>query len=445
MVLKYVIKLKSITFRASVLVVENCMLLSLQLLKTVCKDVLMRFNYLSFSFRRVISLACLQVFVLLIGCSIRSFAVDSCNSELAPFTTATAIEYVNTLGATQIPGIDIVSKLDEELITRRRKPKACGLQAIFNRLEATTLAFVKSINASGAPGIQCLLPDAARLTFDQIQNIPVPRCPTTIEDVTITVCDRPVVLNIVRPINSTGPLPIIMYFHGGGWELGNQFTFDRLIRQLSSGTNAALVFVNYTRTPEAVFPVANEQAYAATQYIVEHAAELNLDASRLALAGDSVGGNMAINVAMKAKQCNGPSIIQMVLFYPVTQACFDTPSYLKFAECLWLTRVGMMHFWNFYEPNVAARNNPQLSPLRATLKDLRGLPSTLLITAQNDVLRSDGEWFAKRLRCAGVPVRGVRFLGTIHDFVMLNPLASTPATIGAICLAQATLRKAFGT
>ena len=372
---------------------------------------------------------------------------NAIKNQLYSLPSPLAIEFINSTAI----AIKSLASEDDAIspffgvgpLKRRCTPKICGVKAIINSLEATTGAFVKSINAAGGPGIQCLLPDPARLVLNMIQNISVPKCPATIEDITITVANRTIVLTIVRPLNSTGILPVIMYFHGGGWELGDQFTFDRLVRQLASGAHAALVFVNYTRTPEAQFPVANEQAYAATNYIVEHAAELNLDPSRLAVVGDSVGGNMSIYVAMMAKKLKGPSIIQLVLFYPVTQACFNTPSYKKYAECIWLTRAAMIHYCNLYEPNVAARQNPLLSPLRASCKELSGLPPTLLITGQNDVLRCDGEWFARKLARAGVPVKGVRFLGTIHDFVLLNPLASTPATRAALCLAQTTLRKAF--
>jgi len=235
----------------------------------------------------------------------------------------------------------------------------------------------------------------------------------------------------------------VMYFHGGGWILGSKNTHDRLIREIANGANVALVFVNYTPSPEAKYPVPIEQAYAATKYIAENGKKMNLDSARLAVVGDSVGGNMATVVAMLAKQRGGPRIAYQVMFYPVTDANFETRSYREFANGPWLTKAAMEWFWNAYAPDVAARKNPTASPLQASLDELSGLPPALVITDENDVLRDEGEAYADKMMQAGVSVTAVRYLGAIHDFVMLNAISDTTAARSAIQLANMTLRNAL--
>jgi acetyl esterase len=236
-----------------------------------------------------------------------------------------------------------------------------------------------------------------------------------------------------------------MFFHGGGWILGGVDTHDRLIHEIAEGTQAAVVFVDYDRSPESQYPVAVEEAYAATQYVAEHGPELGVDAHRLAIAGDSVGGNMVAVVSLLAKERKGPAIRFQVLFYPVTDANFDTASYNEFADGPWLTREAMKWFWNAYQPDEAKRKDPHVSPLQASVDQLKGLPPALIIMDENDVLRDEGEAYAHKLAQAGVPVTAVRQLGTIHDFVMLNGLSDTPPTRGAIAMANIMLRQALAT
>jgi acetyl esterase len=238
-------------------------------------------------------------------------------------------------------------------------------------------------------------------------------------------------------------LPVIVYFHGGGWILGNERTHDRLIRELARDARAAVVFVKYTPSPEARFPVPVEQGYAATRYVAEHGARFGLDPTRLAIAGDSVGGNMAAVVARLAKERGGPEIRLQALFYPVTDARFDTASYQQFAEGPWLTRREMQWFFDAYAPDPADRERPDVAPLRTPIERLRGLAPALVIVDENDVLRDEGEAYAHLLMNAGVPVKAVRVLGTIHDFMMLNAIADTPPTRAAITLAGAELRAAL--
>ena len=204
-----------------------------------------------------------------------------------------------------------------------------------------------------------------------------------------------------------------------------------------------MVFVDYTRSPEAQYPVAVEQAYAATKWVAENGATIKVDPSRLALVGDSVGGNMAAAVTLLAKQRRGPRITFQVLFYPVTDANCDTPSYSQFAEGPWLTRKAMEWFWDNYAPDVSIRKEPTASPLQATLDQLQGLPPALIITDECDVLRDEGEAYAHKLLEAGVPVTAIRYLGAIHDFVLLNPIAQSLPTRAAIAQAVDALRIAF--
>jgi acetyl esterase len=235
-----------------------------------------------------------------------------------------------------------------------------------------------------------------------------------------------------------------MYFHGGGWILGNKDTHDRLIRELAHGARAAVVFVNYTPSPEAHYPTAIEEAYAATRYVAENGTSMGLDPSRLAVAGDSVGGNMSAVVTLLAKRRGTPKVGHQLMFYPVTDARFDTGTYRQFARGPWLTREAMKWFWDAYAPDPSTRTESTASPLRATVEELRGLPPTLLIAAENDVLRDEGEAYAHKLTEAGVLVTSARYLGTVHDFLLLDAIAEDPAPRAAIAQATAFLREAFG-
>jgi acetyl esterase len=310
-------------------------------------------------------------------------------------------------------------------------------------LELHTQHFIESL--AGAPPIHTLSPADARSLLAKAQSIPVGKPSAQIEDVPLPVGPTgSVPIRIVRPAGSAEILPVVMYFHGGGWVLGDRNTHDRLIREIAVGAEAAVVFVDYDRAPEARYPTAIEQAYAATHYVAENGAGLHIDPLRLAVAGDSVGGNMAAAVTLMAKQRRGPKIGFQVLFYPVTDAGFDTPSYGRFADGPWLTRRAMEWFWDAYLPDAAARRQLTATPLNASLDQLAGLPEALVIVDENDVLRDEGEAYARRLSDAGVRVTSVRYNGTIHDFVMLNALADTPATRGAITQAIGALRGALG-
>jgi acetyl esterase len=318
------------------------------------------------------------------------------------------------------------------------KPPVSGVP-----LEPIAQAFIDGLAKAGGPPIYTLSPADARKLLRDAQNIDVPKPATDIEDRTVPGGSAgDVSVRIFRPAGESGTLPPIVYIHGGGWVLGDKDTHDRLARELAVGAGAALVFVNYTPSPEARFPVALEQSYAVARWVAEHGGEAGLDPSRLVIAGDSAGGNIAAALTLLAKQRGGPKIVFQLLFYPVTEANFETGSYREFADGLWLTREAMKWFWDQYLPDVAARTNPLASPLRADLEMLKGLPPALVITEEKDVLRDEGEAYARKLMQAGVPVNLGRYLGTIHDFVMLNALAGSRATRAALNQAIAALRKA---
>jgi acetyl esterase len=310
-------------------------------------------------------------------------------------------------------------------------------------LEIHTQQFIDGL--AGAPPIYTLSPADARSVLARAQSIPVGKPSAQIEDITLPVGPTgSVPIRVVRPVGAAGVLPVVMYFHGGGWILGDRDTHDRLVREIAVGAEAAVVFVDYDRAPEARYPVAIEQAYAATRYVADNGASLRIDPLRLAVAGDSVGGNMAAAVTLMAKHRRNLKITFQVLFYPVTDASFDTPSHTRFADGPWLTSRAMEWFWDAYLPDPTARKQPTATPLNASLDQLASLPEALVVVDENDVLRDEGEAYARKLSDAGVRVTSVRYNGTIHDFVMLNALADTPAARGAIAQAVGALRGALG-
>ncbi|MOA00085.1 Carboxylesterase NlhH [compost metagenome] len=247
-------------------------------------------------------------------------------------------------------------------------------------------------------------------------------------------------LRLLRPSNVIGKLPVILYIHGAGWVFGNEHTHDRLIRELAVGAEACVVFPKYSRSPEAKYPTAIEEIYEVLKWIERSGEERGLDTNQLFVAGDSVGGNMTAAITLLAKERNGPKIHKQLLFYPVTDAAFDTDSYHEFATGYFLRRDAMQWFWDQYTEDQNDRKRITASPLRATKEQLKGLPPALIITAEADVLRDEGEAYGNHLREAGVPVMTVRFQGIIHDFVMLNDLADTQAARGALMLAKAWLK-----
>lgn len=310
-------------------------------------------------------------------------------------------------------------------------------------LESHTQAFIDSL--AGAQPIYTLPPAQARDVLAGAQkSVPVTLAPAKIEDRTLALGPTGKTdIRIYRPENATGPLPVVIYTHGGGWVLGDKQTHERLVRELTVGANAVFVFVDYARSPEARFPVAIEQVYAVLDHVAKNPQDYGADASRIAIAGDSVGGAMTAVVALMAKERKGPKIAAQLLFYPVTDASMSTPSYSQFAEGPWLTKKAMAWFWDQYLPDVSKRADIHVSPINATAEQLKDLPQTLLIVDENDVLRDEGEIYGRKLAAAGVNVTSVRYNGTIHDFMLLNPIAETPAVRGAVAQSIAYLRGVF--
>ncbi|RSN58567.1 esterase [Amycolatopsis sp. WAC 04182] len=304
-------------------------------------------------------------------------------------------------------------------------------------LEPAAQAFVEA--TATPPFLFQLPPEEGRKAVDEVQggDVELPAA-----DVETTHVDG-VEVRIVRPQGVTGPLPVIVYIHGAGWVFGNFHTHERLVRELAVGAGAAVVFPEYDRSPEARYPVAIEQSYAVAKWVAEHGAENGLDGTKIAIAGDSVGGNMTAALTLLAKQRGDVTFRQQVLFYPVTDANFGTESYRLFAEGYFLALDGMKWFWDQYTTDPAQRAEITASPLRASLDDLAGLPPALVITAEADVLRDEGEAYAAKLRQAGVPVTAVRYQGIVHDFVMLNTLRGTHAAEAAIAQAIGVLRTAL--
>src|SRR5918999_900336 len=310
------------------------------------------------------------------------------------------------------------------------------------QLEPEALAFAEA--TAQPPFLFDLGPEKGRATLDGVQSGLVSKLPVDIEDLTIEGGPTgQVSIRILRPQKAPATLPAVVYIHGAGWVFGNSHTHDRLIRELAVGAEAAVVFPNYSLSPEAKYPTAIEESYAVVKWVTEHGLEHGMDPERLAVAGDSVGGNMTAAVTLLAKERGGPEIRYQALLYPVTNAAFDTDSYEQFAEGPWLTRKAMQWFWDAYLPDASKRSEATASPLQATLEQLRGLPPALVITDEADVLRDEGEAYGRKLRQAGVDVTTVRYEGVFHDFMMLNALAKTNATRDAIAQTAQALKAAL--
>jgi acetyl esterase/lipase len=308
-------------------------------------------------------------------------------------------------------------------------------------LERAAQAFADA--AAQPPALYELTPEQARKVLDDVQSAPIDKLPVHETWFTVSADEGDVRVRLLRPLGAVGPLPVILYMHGGGWILGNAGTHDRLVRELCAGTGAALAFVEYDRSPEAPFPVAIEQGYAVARHIVRNGASHGLDPDRMAVAGDSVGGCMTAALTLMAEGRGDVRFIHQSMYYPVTDAGMDTPSYHQFAEGYHLTAKAMAWFWDAYAPDPFTRTEAYAAPLQASDQQLAGLPPAFLIVDEADVLRDEGEAYAARLRANGVDVTTVRYDGTIHDFMMLNPLAETHATRAAIAQAIAVLRGAL--
>jgi len=302
--------------------------------------------------------------------------------------------------------------------------------------------FLEALNSSGAKPIEQLSPQDARQVLTDAQNsVHVDLSGIETSEKVIDVEGRELKLYIVKPAGAATKLPVFMFFHGGGWVLGDYPTHERLVRDLVVESGAMAVFPEYTRSPEAQYPTAIHQAYAATQWVSEHGGDIGADGRKLAVVGNSVGGNMAAVVSLMAKDKGGPRITFQALLWPVTDANFDTASYRDLSEGYFLTRNMMIWFWDNYTQDAAQRRETYASPLQAPTDSLQGLPPALVQTAHSDVLRDEGEAYARKLNEAGVDVIAVRYNGLIHDWGLLNPIATVPEVRTAITQVATELKK----
>jgi acetyl esterase len=288
-----------------------------------------------------------------------------------------------------------------------------------------------------------LPPEVSRKGLEDLQSSDELKPDAEVSDVVVnTGLTGNVKVRIVMPPDHTGPLPVLLYTHGAGWVLGSPDTHERLARDLAVGAGVAVVLPHYDRSPEAKYPTAVEQCWAVARWITTDGYRHNLDPSPMVIGGDSCGGSIAAALTFLAQQRGGVSFAAQVLFYPVTSANFDTGSYPQFAEGYFLRRDNMMWFWDQYTTDPGQRAEITAAPLNATPEDLEGLPPTLIINGEADVLRDEGEAYGDKLRAAGVPVTAVRYAGMIHDFVMLDTLRKTHAAEAAIAQAAAFISTA---
>jgi acetyl esterase len=315
-------------------------------------------------------------------------------------------------------------------------PSSISIEAI--PLEAAAREFADA--TSKPPFLPDVGPEKGREIVNQTQAGPIAK--PDVDDEWVKVPGGPngdVPVRVVRPAGAAGTLPVILYIHGAGWVFGNAGTHDRRVRELAIGAHAAVVFPDYSLSPEAKYPVALEECYAVARWLAQGAAGQGLDTSRVAIAGDSVGGNLAAATTLLAKQRGDITFAAQALLYPVTDHNFDDGSYLQFADGYWLTRASMQWYWDQYISEPSQRELSTVSPLLATDEELRDLPKALVINAECDVLRDEGEAYARHLRRAGVDVTATRYAGIIHDFMMLNALADTNAAKAATAQAAAFL------
>ncbi|GAB3041659.1 alpha/beta hydrolase [Spirosoma pulveris] len=304
--------------------------------------------------------------------------------------------------------------------------------------------FLQALNAGDGKPVEALGPtDARQVLTGAQQSVEVDYSGIVETEKTISQNGYQVNVHIVKPDHVQNGAPVFIFIHGGGWVLGDYPTHRRLVRDLVVGSGAVAVFPDYTPSPEAQYPTAINEIFAVTEWVADHGAEIGVDGTNLAVAGNSVGGNMSAVIALMAKAKNGPKIKLQVLLWPVTNADFGTDSYNLFANGRFLTKNMMKWFWDNYLPDTSQRNAIYASPLQATLEELKGLPPALVQTAENDVLRDEGEAYARKLNEAGVPVTHTRYSGLIHDYGLLNPIATVPAVQTALLQAAAVIKAAL--
>jgi acetyl esterase/lipase len=300
------------------------------------------------------------------------------------------------------------------------------------RLDPQVRKFLAELNKDPSPFWELPGPQVRAVLTGLQAKTPVDLSGVSIAEKSISQNGRAVKLYILTPDGVQGTLPVVLFLHGGVWLAGDFENHKRLARDLAVGAKAGVVFVEYTPIPEAVFPTQIEECYAAAKWVAEHGSEIGLDGRRMAVVGNSVGGNMAAALAIMAKDRGGPKLGYQVLLIPATDTNFETTSYRDFATGRFLARAFMEFGWDIYAPDATTRRNPYAAPLKASSEQLRGLPPALVVTAENCPLRDEGEAYARKLKEAGVDVTAVRYNGTIHDFVLLNALRNVPSTVAAL-------------
>ena len=309
-------------------------------------------------------------------------------------------------------------------------------------LSTEVKSFLRILNAPGNKPVESLPPLEARKVLEGAQSaFEVDLSGIEEFEKTITADGFTITLNVVRPHGSTGILPVFIFIHGGGWVLGDYPTHKRMVRDLVVLSGTSGVFINYTRTPDAVYPRAINEIYAATKWVAEHGHEIEVDGARLAVVGNSVGGNMTAVTALRAKKMGGPDIKLQIMMWPIVDANFETESYHLFGKERFLTTPLMKWMYDMYIADPEKRNDIYASPLNATIEQLQGLPPALIQVAENDVLRDGGEAYGRKLDQAGVKVTTVRYNGVIHDFGLLNGLAEIPQTRSLFLQAASELKK----
>jgi acetyl esterase len=310
------------------------------------------------------------------------------------------------------------------------------------KVEHRIQEFLKALNSSGGKPIETLAPGEARQVLVNAQtSVPLDLPACDVEETTIVQDGLEVSLTIVKPTGATEVLPAFLFIHGGGWILGDFPTHERFVRDLVADSGLTAVFVNYTPSPEAHYPTAINEIHAAAKWVAAHGDEIRVDGKRLAIVGNSVGGNMTAAVALMALQQGGPDFKCQVMLWPVTDANFDTGSYLEYANGYFLSRGMMQWFWDAYAPDAAQRHEIYASPLQATTEQLKGLPPALVQVAGNDVLRDEGLAYARKLDAAGVDVTVVCYENLIHDYGLLNAISQIPAVRDALHQVAETLKK----
>jgi acetyl esterase/lipase len=311
------------------------------------------------------------------------------------------------------------------------------------RIDPQVRSFLAEVNKDSSPFWELPQPKPQEILTGLQNKTPVDLTGVSVTERTISQDGRSVKVYIMTPQGVTGKPGVLLFIHGGVWIVGNFENHQRLLRDLVVGSGQVGVFVEYTSLPAARFPTQLEESYAALKWVATHADQFGADGARIAIAGNSVGGNMTAALTLMAKDRNGPKIAAQILLIPATDASVDTRSYHEFATGRFLARAFMKYGWDLYAPDQKTRNNPYVSPLRATDKQLQGLPPALVVTAENDPLRDEGEAYARKLKEACVAVTAVRYNGLIHDFVLLNGIRNDPGTLAALEQVSDTIRDAL--